>query len=83
MEAGSFIDIYRVSYSPTSSLRKRQSGTTCSQSPCNVPSTESGASIIGLDPAINYGVGVSTVNTEGQSGVTSDPLTSQGELTDV
>ena len=76
VEARSLIRFYRVSYSPAiGGSRKRQSDTTCSQSPCDVPGTESSVLITGLDPAINYNVQVAIVNGGGQQGVSSPPMT--------
>ena len=52
VEAKSLIQFYRVTYDdPVRGSRKRQSGTTCSQSPCDVPGTESSVLITGLDPS--------------------------------
>ena len=68
VEAKSLIQFYRVSFDPMSSSRKRQSGTTCSQSPCDVPGTESSVLITGLDPSTSYVVQVAVVNGGGQRG---------------
>ena len=62
VEARSLIQFYRVFYSPEGSRCKRQSETTCFQSPCDVPGTESSVLIIGLDPASSYSVRVAAVN---------------------
>ena len=75
VQARSLIQFYRVTYTPTAVGRKRQSGILCNQSPCDVPGTESSVMIIGLDPAINYGVQVAIVNGGGQPGENTAPLT--------
>ena len=79
IEARSLIQFYRVSYSPGGSSRKRQSETTCFQSPCDVPGTESSVLIIGLDPASSYSVRVATVNGQNQQGNFSETQTAQGK----
>ena len=66
VEAKSLIQFYRVIFDPVS--RKRQSGATCSQSPCDVPGTEISVMITGLDPSTSYVVQVSVVNGGGQRG---------------
>ena len=68
VEAKSLIQFYRVSFDPVSSSRKRQSRTTCSQSPCDVPGTQSSVLITGLDPSTSYVVQVAVVNEGGQRG---------------
>ena len=68
VEAKSLIQFYRVIFDPVSGSHKRQSGATCSQSPCDVPGTEISVVIIGLDPSTSYVVQVSVVNGGGQRG---------------
>ena len=68
VEARSLIQFYRVTYDPRSVGRKRQSGTTCSQSPCDVPGTESSVLITELDPSTSYVLQVAVVNGGGQRG---------------
>ena len=77
MEAGSFIT-FRVTFTIPNSRRKRQSGTTCDSSPCDVSGTQSSVLITGLDPDTNYSVGVTTVNGGGVAGITSPIITSEG-----
>ena len=78
VEARSLIQIYRVFYSPGGSSRKRQSETTCFQSPCDVPSTENSVLIIGLDPASSYSVRVAVVNGQDQQGDFSETQITRG-----
>ena len=69
VEAKSLIQFYRVTYDdPVRGSHKRQSGTTCSQSPCDVPGTQSSVLITGLDPSTSYVVQVAVVNGGGQRG---------------
>ena len=68
VEAKSLIQFYRVTFDPVSGSRKRQSGATCSQSPCDVPGIDISVVIIGLDPGTSYTVQVSVVNGGGQQG---------------
>ena len=70
LEARSLIQFYRVFYTPGGSSRKRQSGTTCIQSPCDVPGTGTGSVlIIGLNSGTNYTVIVATINGRGEQGI--------------
>ena len=68
VEAKSLIWFYRLTFDPVSVGRKRQTGATCSQSPCDVPGTEISVMITGLDPSTSYVVQVSVVNGGGQRG---------------
>ena len=79
IEARSLIQFYRVFYSPGGSNRKRQSETTCFQSPCDVPGTESSVLIIGLDPASSYSVRVAVVNGQDQQGDFSETQITRGK----
>ena len=74
VEARSLIQFYRVFYSPSSERNssKRQSETTCTQSPCDVPGTERSVLILELDPGISYLVKVVAVNGQGQEGMRSE-----------
>ena len=71
LEARSLIQFFRVFYTPGGSSRKRQSGTTCIQSPCDVSGTESSVLIIGLNSGTNYTVIVATINGRGEQGIFS------------
>ena len=68
VEAKSLIQFYRVTFDPVSVSRKRQSGATCSQSPCDVPGAEISVMITGLDPSTSYVVQVFVVNGGGSEG---------------
>ena len=78
-EARSLVHFYRIFYSPGSSNRRRQSITTCFQSPCNVPGSESSVLIIGLDPSSSYSVMVVAVNGRDQEGEFSETIITQGQ----
>ena len=69
-----------MTYSSSGSgSRKRQSGTPCSQSPCDVPGTDSNVLITGLEPGISYAVRVAIVNGGGRQGSNSGAVTAVGE----
>ena len=78
VEAKSLIQFYRVTFDPVSVSPKRQSGATCSQSPCDVLGTEISVMITGLDPSTSYVVQVSVVNGGGQRG-SSAVVIAEGE----
>ena len=78
-EARSLIQFYRIFYSPGSSNSKRQSTTTCFQSPCNVPGSERSVLIIGLDPSSSYSVTVVAVNGQDQEGEFSETIIARGK----
>ena len=78
VQAGSFVT-FRVTYEPSNSRRKRQSGATCDESPCVVDGSQTSVSITGLDSGTDYNVGVTTVNGGGVAGASSPMMTSLGE----
>ena len=79
VEARSLIQFYRVRYNPEGSSRKRQSETTCTQSPCDVPATENSVMVMGLDSTTSYSVRVAAVNGQDQQGELSETQTAQGK----
>ena len=78
VQAGSFVT-YIVAFESPNSRRKRQSGATCSISPCEVDGSQSSVMITGLDPGTSYFVQVATMNGGGAVGMSSQIMVSQGE----
>ena len=71
---------YRVMVTPTTGSRRRRQATqgerVCTLlSPCEVPANESSAIVVGLDCDASYSVTVMAVNSEGEDGPTSVPIT--------
>ena len=71
---------YRVMVTPTSGSRRRRQATqgerVCTlSSPCEVPANESSVIVGGLDRDTSYSVTVMAVNSEGEAGPTSVPIT--------
>ena len=78
IQAGSFVT-FVVAYVPSNSRRNRQSGATCTSSPCEVDGSQSSVIITGLDPGSSYEVQVATKNGGGMMGLNSPSMVSQGE----
>ena len=71
---------YRVMVTPTTGSRRRRQATqgerVCTLlSPCEVPANESSVIVVGLDSDTSYSVTVMAVNSEGEDGPTSMPIT--------
>ena len=70
---------YRVMVTPTTGSRRRQATQderVCTlSSPCEVPANESSVIVVGLDRDTSYSVTVNAVNSEGEDGPTSMPIT--------
>ena len=72
--------MYRVMVTSTTGSRRRRQATqgekVCTlSSPCEVPANESSVIVGGLDRDTNYTVTVNAVNSEGETGPTSIPIT--------
>ena len=72
--------MYNVMVTPTTSSRRRRQATqreiVCTlSSPCEVPANESSVIVGGLDRDTSYSVTVMAVNSEGEDGPTSPPVT--------
>ena len=72
--------MYHVMVTPTTGSRRRRQATQeermCTlSSPCEVPANESSVIVGGLDRDTNYSVTVMAVNSEGETGPTSIPIT--------
>ena len=78
VQAGSFVT-FVVTYAPFNSRRKRQSGATCTSSPCEVDGSQSSVMITGLESGTSYVVQVATMNGGGVVGISSQIMVSQGE----
>ena len=78
VRAGSFVT-YIVTFESQDSRRKRQSGATCSVSPCEVDGSLTSVMITGLEPGTSYDVRVATINGGGDMGMGSPVMVSQGE----
>ena len=78
VQAGSFV-IFVVTYAPSNSRHNRQSGATCTSSPCEVDGSQSSVIFTGLDPGTSYEVQVATMNGGGMMGMNSPSMVSQGE----
>ena len=79
MEARGHIT-YRVMVTPTTGSRRRRQATqgerVCTlSSSCEVPANESSVIVGGLDRDTSYSVTVNAVNSEGEAGPTSVPIT--------
>ena len=72
--------IYRVMVAHTTGSRRRRQAAqrerVCTLlSPCEVPANESSVIVVGLDRDTSYTVTVMAVNSEGEAGPTSVPIT--------
>ena len=72
--------MYYVMVTPTTGSRRRRQATqgesVCTLlSPCEVPANESSAIVVGLDCDTSYSVTINAVNSEGDVGPTSVPIT--------
>ena len=78
VQARSFVT-YIVTFEEPNNRRKRQSGATCTSSPCQVDGSLTSVMITGLDPGTSYNVQVTTMNGGGDMGTGSPVMVSQGE----